>query len=385
MGIRRVLAAGGLAAGLFAVGAQADLAPEKIPNSATVGTPYPASYVMVHDFAFSSIIDSSFSLVDIDTGTFIGMLSAGQFATLDFSPARQKFYVGETVHTKGARGERQDFIVVYDYANLKLVKEIPLQPRRNNSVVLKASTGITSDGRFLGVYNLNPGSSVTVIDLDSEAIVSEIEAAGCALVYPDMTRGFFMLCGDGTLLSVKLDEQGEAIERHRSEPVNDVDKDPLSEKASRINGTWYFVTYAGEVQPVDATGDLPVPGERWWLATEKERAANWRPAGWHGTAGSDSAGLLWVGMTPNGYPGSHKDPAPEVWVFDVEKKKRIERIKLRTPAISIAVTGEKSPRLVVANAEAALDVYDGRTGKHLNTVYEVGETPFQVHAVGNAN
>ncbi|MCY4213257.1 MAG: amine dehydrogenase large subunit [Gammaproteobacteria bacterium] len=370
-----------LAAGLaLAASAQAQLPPETIPNVKRIATPYPASYALVHDFAFGSLIDSSFSLVDTESRRFVGMMSAGQFATATFALGRQEFYVGETIHSRGTRGERQDVVAVYDFANLALVAEIDLPPQRANTVVNKANTAVTADERFLLIWNQNPGTSVSVIDLDSRAIVSEVPTPGCALAYPDEARGFIMLCGNGALLSVKLDEAGQPASIESSDPFNDIDADPLSEKASKINGVWHFVSYRGEVQPVDASAEAPVVGSRWWLTDAEERAQDWRPAGWHGTAGHRS-GLLWVGMTPDGYPGSHKDPAPEVWLFDAKARSRLDRFALRVPALSIDASGHDEPRLLVVNIEGQLDIYDGRSGAYLRTIGALGETPYMVHAI----
>ncbi len=358
----------------------ADLPPEPIPNVQTIATPYPSTYAMVHDFAFGSLIDSKFSLVDTETRRFIGMLSAGQFATVNYALGRQEFYVGETIHTRGTRGQRQDIVAIYDFANLALVAEVDLRPNRANTVINKANAAVTGDERFLLVWNQNPGTSVTVIDLDRREIVNEVPTPGCALVYPDAARGFMMLCGNGALLNVKLDADGQPASTESSAPFNDIDADPLSEKASKVNGIWHFVTYAGEVQPVDAQGAEAVIGSRWWLASTRERAQNWRPAGWHGTAGHDS-GLLWVGMTPNGYPGSHKDPAPEIWLFDVEAQARLARFNLRVPALSIGASAHEEPRLLVVNIEGQLDIYDGKSGAYLRTIGALGETPYMVHAL----
>lgn len=371
---------------LIPVHAAAELPAEPISpdQSIELATPYPASYVMAHDFSFSALIDATFALVDIDTGEFKGMLSAGQFATLSYSLKRQKFYVGETVHSRGNRGTREDLVAVYDFAHLKLQKDIVLQPKRSNSVTLKNSTAVTADDRFLLVFNMSPATSVTVIDLDTESIVNEFDAPGCYLMYPDLQGDFFMLCGNGSLLAVDLDDTGQVVASTVSPTFNDIDKDPLSEKASLVGDSWYFVTYAGEVQPIKVSGDKPEILPRWWTTSTAERAENWRPAGWHGTAGSGHAdGLLWIAMTPKGYPGSHKDPATEVWLFDTKKQSRLARFPLKTPAISIGVTGAAEPRLVVANVESALDIYDGRTGKHVNTIRGIGESPYQVYSVGS--
>ena len=369
-----------LAMGLGAATVQGELPPEPIPNVERIATPYPASYALVHDFAFGNLIDSSFKLVDTETRRFKGMLSAGQFATVNFAIGRQEFYVGETVHSRGTRGEREDLVAIYDFADLALVAEIELPPRRANTVINKGNSAVTADERFLLIWNQNPATSVTVIDLDSRAIASEVPTPGCALVYPDSAGGFFMLCGNGALLSVALDADGQAASTGSSDPFNDINADPLSEKSSNVNGVWHFVTYQGEVQPIDASRGHPVIGSRWWLASEEERAANWRPAGWHGTAGHDS-GLLWVGMTPGGYPGSHKDPAPEVWLFDTEGKERIGRFALRVPALSITASDIGEPQLLVVNIEGQLDIYDGKSGAYLRTIGSLGETPYMVHAI----
>ena len=360
--------------------AGAELQSEPIPNIVTLSVPYPQTYAMVHDFAFGSLIDSSFSLVDIETRRFKGMLSAGQFATLNYSVARGEFYVGETVHSRGVRGERGDFVAVYDFANLALQADIELPPRRANTVVNLGNSAVTADDRFLLVWNQNPGTSVTVIDLDGRAVASEIPAPGCALVYPDEAGGFVMLCGDGRLLAVTLDEAGAEAGRWSSEPFNDIDNDPLSEKAAKVGGAWHFVSYSGEVQPIDVSGDTPRILGRWWLTSAEERAANWRPAGWHWTAGHDS-GRLWVGMTPDGYEGSHKDPAPEVWLFDTGSGERLARFELRVPGLSFAATRGKEPKLLAVNIAGQLDIYNGSTGEWLRTVGSLGETPYMVHAI----
>jgi methylamine dehydrogenase heavy chain len=308
------------------------------------------------------------------------MISAGQFATLDLSTKRGEIYVGETYHSRGSRGTRTDLITVYDMATLDVAAEIEIPTKRANSVVLEGSAALTTDERFFLVFNMNPATSVTVIDLDTRRVVGEIPTPGCSLTYPTAERGFFMLCGDGSLQNIVLDAAGASASQARSAPFIDIDADPLSEKSSRIGATWYFVSYAGRVQEIDASTPLARVGETWWLTSESERAEGWRPAGWHGTADHPD-GRLFVAMMPNGYTGSHKDPATEVWVFDADKRTRTARIALETPAISIEVTVDAKPLLLVANTAGTVDVYDANAGRYLHTVQGVGETPYMIHRV----
>jgi methylamine dehydrogenase heavy chain len=195
-----------------------------------------------------------------------------------------------------------------------------------------------------------------------------------------VSGGFFTLCGNGGLVAIDLDDKGQETSRWSSPVFNDIDADPLSEKSARVQGVWQLVSYQGEVQPVDVNGPRPVIGERWWLTSEAERKANWRPAGWHGKAGHED-GLLWVAMTPDGYNGSHKDPASHVWLYDTGSRERLAAFELKVPTLSIGVTAGAEPRLLSVNIEGSLDVYDGKTGRYIHSIHALGETPYMVHAV----
>jgi methylamine dehydrogenase heavy chain len=85
-------------------------------------------------------------------------------------------------------------------------------------------------------------------------------------------------------------------------------------------------------------------------------------------------------MHPDGGDGTHKNPGVEAWVFDTDDKQRIDRIELRLPALTIALTRDTKPLLVATNIEMAIDVYDAASGEHLRTIGDFGqETPFLLH------
>ena len=95
-----------------------------------------------------------------------------------------------------------------------------------------------------------------------------------------------------------------------SEPFIDIDKDPLTEKSSRIGTNWYFPSYLGRVQVIAADKEVARVADTWWLTTDQERKDGWRPAGWHWSAGHPD-GRLFVGMIPNGYPVVTKTRRPK--------------------------------------------------------------------------
>ena len=352
---------------------------EPIPSVASIATPYPNSYALVQDFGFGSIIDSAFAVVDTDTRVYKGMVSAGNFSTGAWSRERGEIYVGDTYYSRGTRGDRTDLLTVYSMETLDRLAEVELPPVRAAIVSHKNALQMTESGRFMLVFNLNPGTSVSVVDLDSRKFVGEISTPGCSLVYPTRKNDFFMLCGDGSALFISLDDKGKERARDRTEAFIDIDNDPLSEKASKVGNNWHFISFNGTVQPVTSNRRGIKPGATWSLTSNDERDANWRPAGWHWTASNGNN--LWVIMTPEGFDGSHKFPGSEVWLFDTKAKTRTARFELNTMAQSIDVTDEEEPRLLVVNATGSLDVYDAMSGDYLRSIHDLGASPYQVHGL----
>jgi len=65
-----------------------------------------------------------------------------------------------------------------------------------------------------------------------------------------------------------------------------------------------------------------------------------------------------------------------VWVYDLARQMRIQRITMKSTAGSIQVTRDTKPLLfAVFNESGTLDVYDAVTGKHLRSIDHIGTTP----------
>ena len=129
--------------------------------------------------------------------------------------------------------------------------------------------------------------------------------------------------------------------------------------------------------PIDLSGTEPQVGDEWSLINDE--AGGWRPGGLAVT-GTDSSGRMYVLMHPEGYEGSHKDPGVEVWVFDVETRRRVDRIALELPAISIGLTRDENPLLLATNINLEVDVYQVSSGELLRTLSGTGaQTPFLLH------
>ena len=190
---------------------------------------------------------------------------------------------------------------------------------------------------------------------------------------PTGPRSFFSVCGDGSLLLVNLDDSG-AAQQKRTGPLFDLGADPVTEKAVRTGETWYFVSFAGRIYPLHAGAHEAKMGASWWLTTDADRKAGWRPGGLQQIA-IDRAGSRLYAIMHRGGVETHKDPGKDVWVYDASSDARTQEITLKSMSSSIQLSSDAAPMFSILIEGTDLDVYDASSGRLLRTVEHVGTTP----------
>jgi len=361
---------------MLPLASQADVKPEGLPPTIVLPAEPNPHWVWVNDIVFHHMADGKAYLVDGDSGKFLGMLSTGAaFVGLVLPSDYSQIYAPETYFSRGTRGERTDVITFYDPRELKPTGEVIIPPKRFAAMPTHNYSAITDDDRFLIVYNFNPAQSVSIIDLEERRFVGETETAGCSLVMPTGKRSFMMMCGNGGLLTVTLNDKGEVTDKQRNKPFFDPQGDPVTEKAVRWGDTWIFVSFDGYVYPVDVSGAQPVAGERWSLFSDAERKDNWKPGGIQHLAVHADSNQLYA-LVHQGHKDSHKEPGQDVWVYDLKSGKQVRKIKLDKLSTSIQVSKDKAPLLFsIFIGNPTLDIYDARSGKLQRSVGELGFTP----------
>ncbi|MEY4377054.1 MAG: hypothetical protein RJB26_1604 [Pseudomonadota bacterium] len=339
---------------------------EPVPASSSLPSSYPDSWVLVHDFNFNSIIDGRAAIVDVmapDTN-LKGQIPVAQFGTVIASTKRPEIYTGDTFYSRMTRGERTDVVTIWDKASLAPKGEIVLPGnKRGQMVTIKNGFQLVNDEKWLLVFGFTPGASVFVVDLEARKVLNEVAIPGCSMMYPTGQRSFSTLCADGTLSTITLDAAGQAANTVTSaQPVNDLDHDPMFMMPAMVGRTAWFATFKGNLHGFDLSGTTARDLGTFPLGTAPGAAPEWRPGGWQ-VVTSDKAGRVYVLMNPAGRDGSHKDGGTDVWVMDPVKRVLVQRITLETPGVSIEATRQVQPRLVVARADGALDIYDVASGK----------------------
>lgn len=282
----------------------------------------------------SDVLLGRSSLLDLDRGAFLGMISTGYLSASAVFPADgTEFYLPETYYSRGSRGERTDVVSIYDTRTLSAVGEVVIPPKRAVNVLPSGNSALSDDDRFLAVFNMTPATSLSIVDVRERRFAGEIRIPGCSLVFAAGPRRFFSLCSDGSLLTVELDDRGLKAGKRRSAPFFDPPRDPVTEKAVRYGDRWLFVSFEGWVHPVDVSGAEIVPGESWSLFGEADRADRWRIGGRQHLAVHAASGRFYS-LVHQGGEHTHKDPGSELWVYDLAARERVQRIALPHPGIA---------------------------------------------------
>ena len=332
--------------------------------------------VSPHRLWLIELYSGQMQIIDGDTGDTLGSMYSASLSNFASGPAHSNVYVAETVWSKGNRGARQDLLAVYDGTTLKLLSEITL-PGRIYMAPLSPNFVVTASGTRAYVYNMQPASSVVVVDLKTRKVLKTVDTPGCALVYAAADDSFSSLCGNGSLATVGNLMHAPLLVR--SEPFFDAQNDPVFEESPNdsATGNTLFVTYSGVVHPV-ILGVTPTFSDAWSLtesaglirASLDTGELAWRPGGDLPVAVHKATGRMFVLMHA-GETWSHKKPGTELWVVDITSHQTIRRMELETPVSAVSVSQDNKPLLYLIDTKQTLRILDAATLKELRTVENV--------------
>ena len=343
----------------------------------------PTSRVYVADVAISHIVDGRIRVFDALQGRFLGMVSTGFASNFTLSAKADALYVATTYYTRGTRGERTDVLEVHDTQNLAPQYEVILPPHRAQALNYRGLVRATGSGRYVLVQNATPATSITVVDLAARKVVNEIKTPGCWGTLPAANGDrFAMLCGDGKIATVTLDEQGQVADRQISEKLFDADTDAWFHHAEQVGNRYWFVSFLGQLTELDLGGPVARVVRQQSLVNGADRKAGWRPGGYQNFAVDPSAHWLVAGMHPKGAEGSHKSPAAQLWVFDLHSGQRVARHPGKgTASLTFSHNGERLHAL--DGVTGAMNVWrwpgNGRLIP-LTTVAKAGEAALHVES-----
>jgi methylamine dehydrogenase heavy chain len=335
-------------------------------------------------FVSDSWVTGNSWVIDGDAARVIGFVHHPPMSNFALDPKGRYFVVAETIWTKGNRGDRQDFLTLYDTVSLDIVAEVPL-PSRILVGDKPQALAVSPDGRYAYVYDMAPATGVHIVDLDARKYIALVETPGCGLIFPAGSDRFGTLCGEGAVARVD-GRKGWPGEQWRGKAVFDPEGDAIIDQADLDeNGRGWMISYTGLIYPIDfaSTNPLGAPfsiQEAAGLQRATQRAGDlaWRPGGRQLTALHRATGRLYV-LMHRGEVWTHNDPGEELWEVDTRARKVLRRIKLEQGALNVAVSQDDKP-LIFLNGDNKVRILDLASGELLREVTGVGTGSLAVAA-----
>jgi methylamine dehydrogenase heavy chain len=309
-------------------------------------------------------------------GQMQGLISHSPFTTAVVTlPSRKEAYHVDSFYARGVRGARSDLLTVVDMTDLSPKAEIEI-PAKTAALRIRGHIGLLDDERHVAVFNMTPAQSVSIVDVVERRFAGEISTPGCAIIMPAGPRTFLMLCGDGTLQRIDLDERGLEAGRQRSKPFFDVERDAVFDRVVHTGRGWLLVTHDGLVREVGVDGDRIRVGEAWSMLNAEDKDAGskteqWRPGGEQPFTLHRGSSLFYV-LMHKGKVDTQDANGKELWVFDTNRRKRVARLVLPVEVTSIHASQEATPRLVMLDKDGKLHIYDGHQLKLQRTIEKPG-------------
>ncbi len=351
----------------------ADLEPEQ-GGVATMQVPG------AHSFVTLGFMGGGGAIFDADTGEMQGKLRVSDFTSAAYlDRGRSMIYIPATFYSRRTYGDRTDLLVFNDVETLSPVAEVEV-PEKLAVVFHRAVINPVGD-RFIGLFNMTPAMSVSIVDVEEKQFVGEISTAGCGFVYPLEGRRFMQICGDGTVQVIDLDADGEESARKRSRKFFDIEEDPIFDLALEKPDGWLLISFEGQVFEVTVDGNDIEISRPWSVLTEEDAAEGWRVGGNEPFAFNAQTGQLFTLMHQGG-PDSHEEPGMEVWAFDLNTQRRGYRLPLDGPSLSIEVSKDADPLLYVGTLEEpmSVQVFKAGTGRLLHVIPEAGSATSHIQA-----
>ncbi|MFC4341077.1 amine dehydrogenase large subunit [Cupriavidus numazuensis] len=370
-----------LAGVLLYAGMTASHAAEPLqPETLTVRPMPPRGDHAIYALEMDNPLDTRVVVYDIDKKKLIAQKGAGFMPGVARSGDYRYTYVATSYFSRGTTGERTDVLEITDNASFRKVGEVVLPSKHAQQVPSLFNTTVSDDGGFAYVTNITPATSVTVVDLNGRKVAGEVDTAACVLTYPAGKNRFASLCQSGKALIVSLDKDGKETTREQSAPFIDVENDPVFTHAARWGDGYLFLTFSGKVTPADFSVSPARFDAPWQIVTPQDAKQGWRPGGLQPFAASEKAGRLYVAMHQGG-EGSHKEPATEIWVFDMASHARVARWKLTgaklLPMLTLSVSEGDRP-LVFGSTYHGVQAFDAMTGQLVHADAKIGKAIVQM-------
>lgn len=337
-----------------------------------------ARRVYVNDSAHFASLTQQF-VIDTEEGRVIAMTDSGFLPNPVVSDDGSVYAQVSTTYSRISRGEREDYVEVFDPVTFNPVADITLPVEAHRFLVgtYPWMSALTPDNKTLLYYQFSPAPAVGVVDLEGKAFRRMLEVPDCYHIFPTAADNFFMHCRDGSLARVQFDAASDAEPQVTHSAVfHPEDEYLINHPAySQKTGRLVWPTYEGKIYQFDLSSGEPQALNTIDGLTQEERADNWRPGGWQIVAYHRPSNQIYM-LVDQRAEWTHKTPSRHVVVINAETGERVAKHELGHDIDSVAVSQDDDPLLYgLSTGAKTLYIYDAETGEELRSVNQLGHGP----------
>ncbi len=313
--------------------------------------------------------------IDGKTSKMLGMVDAGKLPHVMVGDKGKFLAVANTWYDRIARGNRDDYIEVFDTSTHEVTADIDIPEGRFLTGVFPHMATLSTDDKHMLFQQFSPVPAVGLVDLENNKFVKMIDTPDCYHLFPAPEQNVYMHCRDGSLLQISYDAEGNAEQKHSK--VFHAEDEYLSNMPYYSDVTNHLVwpDYEGQIFQAELTASGAKFKKPFEVFTDEEKAAKWRPGGWQLITVHDKTNELYL-LADQRAEWTHKSPSRYVFVVDGNTGKRLRRIELKHEIDSIAVSQDDQPYLFALSAgDRAMYTFDAKTGKKVGEIGSLGRYP----------
>lgn len=314
-------------------------------------------------------------VINAEEGTVLGMTDGGFLPHPVAAEDGSFFAQASTVYSRIARGERTDYIEVFDPVTFRPTADIEL-PKDARFLIgtYQWMNSVTPDNKNYLFYQFSPAPAVGLVNLETKEFERMLDVPDCYHVFPASPTVFYMNCRDGSLARVDF-ANGETNVTN-SEVFHTEDELLINHPAFSLrSGRLVWPTYTGKIFQADLTEEKATFREPFEALTEEERAADWRPGGWQQTAYHRPSDTIYL-LVDQRDQWRHKTASRFVLAINASTGERIAKHELGHEIDSISVSQDDNPLLyALSTGDKTLYVHDAASGEELRSVDQLGRAP----------
>nr|WP_320165565.1 methylamine dehydrogenase (amicyanin) large subunit [uncultured Methylophaga sp.] len=313
--------------------------------------------------------------IDGKTSELLGMVDAGKLPHVLVGDKGKFMAVANTWYDRIARGNRDDYIEVFDTSTHEVTADIDIPEGRFLTGVFPHMATLSIDDKHMLFQQFSPVPAVGLVDLENNKFVKMIDTPDCYHLFPAPEQNVYMHCRDGSLLQISYDAEGNSEQKHTK--VFHAEDEYLGNMPYYSDVTNHLVwpDYEGQIFQAELSASGATFKKPFEVFTEEEKAQKWRPGGWQVITVHDETNELYL-LADQRAEWTHKSPSRYVFVVDGNTGKRLRRIELKHDVDSIAVSQDDEPYLFALSAgDKKMYTFDAKTGKKIGEIGNLGRYP----------